>query len=534
MSKKIISILIAAVLLISCFSAGFTALAANRAEADIPIIWITGGNNSLYNADGKKVYPVEEPDGYIMDAVKDCLPSFFNAIMLGQVDAYREKFLEWIAPLYTEVAPDKNGDNVNGIHIDQDMNTVWVNPNSGNCTLDRYAFSYDFRLDPYVSADSLANYIARVKAATGSDEVSLYARCEGATVLAAYLDIYGDSGIHKIATYSSAANGNESVSANFGGKININAEMGDVYASSSFIVGDEVLNEYFWQLWDALRNIYGLELTANLANRIYKRVLSKVIPDFLLCAYARFAGAWAMVSEADYQDALDYIFYNDSVKEEYKGLYEKITYYHDNAKANFADNLKNFKAKGNEIGIFCKYGFPELPLFKDCDDIGDGDIKLKYSSFGATTVKWGKTFSDKYIATAEANGTAKYISADRQVDASTCLFPDTTWFFKNLHHDNFPGSANTVIMTFFHSQGMTIDTYENYPQYFVFHKNDDSLVPMTDENCNTEAENVLEEAKPTNSGFFASIIKLFRVLKQIVSMLLNGEGFNLSFTIKRG
>lgn len=532
MSKKIFALLLAAIMLLSCCPAGLTAFAANRAEADIPIIWVVGGNGVLYSADGREVYPVEEPDGYIADAVKDCLPSFFNAIMFGDIKTYNKKFNEWMAPLYTDVILDKNGECVNGVHDPRDMETQWINPNSANCDLQRYVFGYDFRLDPYTAADSLARYIERLKATTGSDEVNLYGRCEGATVIAAYLDAYGDAGIHKIGLNASAFNGNENVSKSFSGKIKIDADMGDVYVSSEFIVGDDLVNQYFWELWDALRDTYGIELTVAVANRLYNKVIKKVIPDFLLNSYGTFPGAWAMLCEEDYQDALDYIFYNDTIREEYKGLYEKITHYHDCARANFEDNLLKFKEKGGEVGIFAKYGFAAKPLFERCDEIGDGDIKLVDESFGATTAKWGETLSDKYIAEAKEKGTDKYISADKQVDASTCLFPETTWIYKNCFHGWFTEGTNVIPTLFFHTVGMTVDTYEQYPQYNVFHLDDDSVVPMTEENCNTEEENILDGAQASNSGFFKAIFKLFRVIRNFLALLRSGEAFSFSFAIK--
>ncbi len=532
MIRKLLSILLASVLLISCFSTGLISYAANKAEADIPIVFIAGGNCYLRSADGRLIYPVEEPEGYIMEAVKDCLPSFAGAVLFGSTEKYKEKFMEWMAPLYTDVILDKNGENVNGSHPEYDSDTVWVNPNSANCDLTRYTFAYDFRLDPYANAEKLARYIGRVKAATGADEISLYARCEGASVMAAYLDVYGDEGIHKIAFFGSGFRGNEPVSKTFSGKIDINADMLDAYASSFLIIGDDLINEYFWALWDSLREIYGIEITASLVNKMYKSVVSKILPDFLLSSYATFVGAWPMVREEDYREALDFIFYNDDIKAEYKGLYDKITYYHDHAAATFEDRLLAFKESGREVGVFTTYGFAEKPLFVGCDDLADGDLKLVDASFGATTAKWGKTLPDKYIAEAVNNGTDKYIAPDKQVDASTCLFPDTTWFIKNCYHGTYCTSTDAPVIAFFHSQGMTVDSYEQYPQYMIFHEDTFTTEIMTEENCNTEDGNVFDEAKPTKSGFFASLIKFIKTLFNFLSLLFKGEELNFSFGIK--
>lgn len=56
MIRKFLSILLASVLLISCFSAGISFFAANKAEADITIVFIAGGNCYLHSADGRLNY----------------------------------------------------------------------------------------------------------------------------------------------------------------------------------------------------------------------------------------------------------------------------------------------------------------------------------------------------------------------------------------------------------------------------------------------------------------------------------------------
>ena len=118
--KKILSILLTTLFLLSCIAPMTGVLAANKAEKDIPIIWVRGYGEKVYSQDGELVFPVEEPDGYIMDAVKDCLPSFFSAVTLGNVGPYKEKFLKWILPLYEKVKLDANGENSTGTYIDWD------------------------------------------------------------------------------------------------------------------------------------------------------------------------------------------------------------------------------------------------------------------------------------------------------------------------------------------------------------------------------------------------------------------------------
>ena len=90
-------------------------------------------------------------------------------------------------------------------------------------------------------------------------------------------------------------------------------------------------------------------------------------------------------------------------------------------------------------------------------------------SLGATCTTIDETFSAEYIAEAQAKGTDKYISKDLTVDASTCLFPDKTWFAKNLNHDDWPEEFHNLAIDFFNSDGtLTVwdeATFEQYVEY---------------------------------------------------------------------
>ena len=94
-------------------------------------------------------------------------------------------------------------------------------------------------------------------------------------------------------------------------------------------------------------------------------------------------------------------------------------------------------------------------------------------------------FSDEYISAAVADQRAKYISPDMQIDASTCLLPDTTWFIKDLYHTQFPGCVNGLVSDIVNHDGFTVESNPDYPQYLVYERDTGALVPMTSENLNT-------------------------------------------------
>ena len=58
--------------------------------------------------------------------------------------------------------------------------------------------------------------------------------------------------------------------------------------------------------------------------------------------------------------------------------------------------------------------------------------------------------------------------ADKQVYAGTCLFPETTWFSKNLAHAQLV-QIDPIVTEFFKNDGnFTVDSKDEYPQFFNY------------------------------------------------------------------
>ena len=91
------------------------------------------------------------------------------------------------------------------------------------------------------------------------------------------------------------------------------------------------------------------------------------------------------------------------------------------------------------------------------------------------------------IAVTAVVGVAPYVSAspDKQIDASTCLSPDTTWFIKNLEHTYFPDCVNGLVSDIVNNKDFTIDSNPEYPQYLGFDDATQTISPMVEENMNT-------------------------------------------------
>ena len=170
------------------------------------------------------------------------------------------------------------------------------------------------------------------------------------------------------------------------------------------------------------------------------------------------------------------------------------------------------------IAIISKYGFQIVPICESSDAIADQYASVKNSSFGATTSTIYTTLPDEYIAQREAEGKGRYISPDKQVDASTCLFPDYTWFTKGARHGNWTKAENEIMYTVTTAdRQLTIDDFD-LTQFMVYDSETKTMSPMTAENCHTEYWVADEEIDhPSNlfqrlRAYFPSLLRWLKVV----------------------
>ena len=120
-----------------------------------------------------------------------------------------------------------------------------------------------------------------------------------------------------------------------------------------------------------------------------------------------------------------------------------------------------------------------------------------------------ETLPAEYIARRTALGFGKYISPDRMIDASTCAFPDNTWFIKGAIHNDVVLGVDVLYENVFDStDDVTVETYDTHPQFLVYDRETARMFPMTEENCHTETFPVDAE----EPGFFARVSAFFRHL----------------------
>ena len=532
--RKSIAVVLAALMLLSAFAV--TAFADSKMKTTVPTVYIIGQGTPIYNAEGEQIAPVNEPDGYLSDALSACMGPFLKSIVSGDeadTEAYRALLMEWVAPLYEEAKLDNNGNPAEGQYHESTMYLSNYNYNNNGYLIKQYRVAYDWRLDPMENADMLNTYIENVKRATGCSKVNLVGRCEGSTIAMAYLQKYGHDSIKELFFLMPAYHGLTLVSQMFSGHLKFDAyaisKWLDAPDASQLVMPEGELIEFLTAIVDMSAAMYGLDATNTLIMPIYEKVLKDALPEILLASYATMPGMWAMVSDRDYEDAMKFIFTGH--EEEYAGLIAKIKNYRALVKDHTEDILNACLNDGIEIGNITKYGYPAGPIFEESMMLSDGGSTVYDVSFGATTANINETLSDKYINQRTAEGKGKYISPDKLIDASTCFLPDTTWFIGNLSHPYTPDWADDLMAVFFQNDGMTVDTYESTPQFLVYTGNEDAdeedgpdcVVPLTAENADdTLAFDTDTDFSGGFSVFYAKVIAFLGKIANWVRSFING------------
>lgn len=538
--KKWISVLLSAVLLFGMLPMVGAGLANAADYVAYPTVYINGGRSALYETDGTKIAPVTPPDGYVGDAVMDCIGDLGKALLTGsEADtlAYKEKLVSWVAPLYEKIRLDDSGSAVSPIIVGYGSSGYFEIPETlpnrisgGEYPVRAYNYYYDWRLDPFETADELAHYIDLVLAASGRDKVNLVGRCEGGSPLMAYLAAYGHEKIHKIMFYNTASNGYLLPTMLFSGKLSFSTAQIKAFLNNNvhFSMDDLDLSAELMDLLMGLMDLSALSPQFDLAGAAldiaYARVLREVMPDVALASYGTMPAVWAMVAAEDFDDAVNYIFAGKEAQ--YAGLIEKIRYYHENVQLKSEALLSACEADGIEIGVMAKYGYPAIPLTEEAKELSDGEALVRHLSFGAKVSTHTGTLDEAYIKTHDA----KYISPDRKIDASTCLFPDTTWFFGAVDHQSTPWELDDLAQRFFISRvPMDVNTDPAYPQFLVYDVSQDRVVPQTEENADMTCVGLPAAEEEEGSGaasafdrFMSGILGLFRRFFAFLQTFVDG------------
>ena len=210
------------------------------------------------------------------------------------------------------------------------------------------------------------------------------------------------------------------------------------------------------------------------------------------------------------EDAKKVVFAGE--EEKYANFIKKIDHYHYTIMTRAGEILKEASDNGIKISSIVKYGNQQCPGIEDSNALSDQLVKVSQASLGAYTCGNDTYFSESYVKSETAKGNGKYISPDLKINASTCMFPDNTWFVKNLRHKTFPDSMNALVCEMINAEGTyTVFDSAEWPQYMVYDEETETASPMTEENCNTTDR--------WKTNFFKNLIIVFKNIGYVLKKL---------------
>lgn len=540
--KKIISIVMA---LLMIFPLAVPAFAAEYevGGSPIPVVTIYGDGEAIYDAEKKvKLFQFSEmlnmlggsEEGALGEATLNILaPFLIEGILYDKWDNYYAALEKEIGEIFTEVRYDENGENWNGSGLSQttvDLTKYQLSRDAkdanGHYYYADYHFFYDWRQDPMKTADEFHKYVEAVKGVTGAEKVSVIARCLGTSVVMAYLKKYGTDSIHGVSFNGSVAAGGEIISETISGKFVLDVNAINRMLADFGEIGWFELDSFITSSIDLAAktlSVTGFELNET---EIYGKLVQGVTSALALSTFFTWPGYWALVSEDDFDDALYYVFgeENSEKREKYSKLIDKAEDYHYNVMCEIDNILQMLKDKEVKVGVIAKYGFQLAAVAESRDLVADQFATVNKASFGATTGTVYEELSDEYINARIAEGKGKYISPDKKIDASTCFFPDSTWFTKGITHSKWTYFETSVLLKVVTADTqLTIDDFD-YTQFIVYDNETETAYPMTEDNCNTEAweaDKNLDRPDNKHHSIFATLHSLIKWLVEMFRFLTN-------------
>ena len=519
--KKLISVALVCAMLLVCLAPA--AFAAKLSRISVPVVFVGGQEEYIYadktDPDSAQFFTGSLPES-VLEEITDGLNAALIKGLSGNWTDYVNGFVDGAMVYYSDIMLDGAGEPVNMTGYDCLKEPEIINKGvNGRYGLYDYKFIYDWRLDPMANAADLNAFIDEVIDATGFDQVDIVAQGIGVGTVLAYMKLYGTDKISELVLDNAALNGSEAYGAMFADNVQQDPEKLAVFvaeARRNVALLQAIKREVSAESWEDF-------LSVKATRAVYGKVYEEVIPQILRNVYATMPGYWTLIPADMFDAAIDGVFPDFESAAAAAVLIAKLEDYHNNVAVNVAEILNGALENGVHVYNIVNYGFQMVPVSKDAG-LSDVYTSVESATLGATVAPYGETFSEDYLAEAKANGTEKYISPEKNVDASTGFIPDHTWFVKNLEQGHKPEVVDALIAAILNFNGYTnVDDIEEYPQYLYCSNDFQTLSPL---NAAGSSDDQPEEpqggtATLTISNFFDFVRRFIDTIIDLVRSLVD-------------
>ena len=487
--KKLLALLLSAVMVFSLCSPVLAAEEAATLYDGNPVVIVRGIDfGSLVNLeDGTKAMKVSVGD--ILDTVIEVILAKF---VYKQEDFIVAPAMDLVWDIMGPIASNPDGSSMDpnvGMkqyygsidEFPEDLTDDYLKiPGEGNLALtlrDRigaqnvFYFTYDWRKSPEKIASELDAFIKMAQEKTGKDKVHIAALSMGGMVTTAYMYYYGNNALESVAYLSAAHNGTYVCGDALNGRIVF--EPDTLEKALLNLIDDGTLDFITWFALKLARISGVTDILCDFVNDFVADSASQVYSGGLRDILGTALGMWALCPDADFASGREYIF--AGAEDEYASLLDQLDDVEKFVKSTESTIDKAY-SDGVKIVFTSNYNQPLIPIYPRATLNSDSTLESELTSNFATIANFGETLSDDYIATKAP----EFVSADKIVDASTCLYPDYTWFIKDADHvaffydTEFSAFAADLILS---EAQPTVDNMTDY-QRFMYTDDVYNLYPL--------------------------------------------------------
>ncbi len=467
--KRIICVVLA---LLFAFSGTAAALGSGAQPAEAPLVIVRGmdfGGLILDQGTENERPAMSVEAGPIIGSV---FKGLFMSIFKGR-EGFADMAVDIVKGIFSPLACDEKGNTIGKISVKEyplamsnypkAIEEVFNTADDGEEAIVRgaierygaenvYFVTYDWRLDPYETAKKIDSAVNRAIKDSGCDKVRIICCSLGGVMTQAYFDEYGYGKVESCLFLSSAIYGAYCSSDPYTGKVGIDTDILMTFLNDSL--------SDLGVLWKILDAIGLVDAVSDFANNLMNDYKEKIYRELMRETFATWPGLWGMHQTEDYEAAKQLMFGDETAK--YSALIAKTDKYQQ-YRLKRDDFLKQMQADGVAVMLLTSYGKPHIPAFEHSYVQSDAVLETQLMSAGATVAPYGKTLGDDYVA---ADPTK--LSPDKVIDASTCLFPEYTWFIKGAPHVCCKYGSNVADMVFWLSEydgQPTVKSHFRFPQF---------------------------------------------------------------------
>lgn len=477
--KKFISILLTVLMVFTLSVPAFAAdgdAAADENYDGPPVVVVRGIDFAgLTYEDGSKALTFN-----IGEILPILIEALYAQFAIKDEEALADGIFNLAASVLTPISADKEGNSLKEVSMVQYPQSMAAYPEFTENLVDStelgivktciekygaentYFFTYDWRKTPAELAAELNALIETAKADSGEEKVNIICASMGCMVTTAYMYYHGSDSINTAVYLSGAQNGTYVAGDALNGRILFDTDV--IINIINSAAGNNILLEILLRIFDLL-GVF--DFLTDFLNGFVKDNFDKANDMVLRDCMGTLPGLWALCPDGDFYSGLEKIFGGHEA--DYAVLLAKLE---ETGKfvCSTEKTLVDAKNNGVKLSFASNYNIGLVPVYERSNLNGDMVLEAELTSNFATIAPLYETLSDEYIATRDA----KYISADKVIDASTALFPEYTWFVKDAGHVASDRGTDYSDFTFTLLESEvqpTVNMFPEYPQFMIADEN---------------------------------------------------------------